>query len=84
MRWGLAPWRQGDFHTAVLSPSLGGIIRGYGLTFAQPLGPNVLGRGAVLYQVVCYSRPAASQAPCCRHPNRRYPYGRQSALAPQG
>jgi hypothetical protein len=51
VRWELAPWRQGDFHTAVLRPALGGRIRGNRLTFAERLGPNVLPGHAVLCQV---------------------------------
>ena len=51
----LLSWRQGDFHTTVLSPSLGSSIRGYRITFAEPLDHEILsGRGAVLYQVVYY------------------------------
>src|SRR5499427_4584362 len=51
----LLPWRQGDFHTTVLSPSLCSSIRGYGITFAEPLDCEILSsRRAVLYQVVCY------------------------------
>ena len=52
MSWELAPWRrQGDFHTTVLSPALSGRIRGDWLTFAVPLGPNVLPGHTVLRQV---------------------------------
>src|SRR5262245_31873084 len=51
----LLPWRQGDFHTTVLSPSLGSSIRGYGITLAEPLDYEILSvRGAVLYQVLYY------------------------------
>src|SRR4029450_5688308 len=50
----LGPWRQGDFHPTVLSPTLGGRVRGDRLTFAKPLGPNVLPGHAVLYQVVSH------------------------------